>query len=292
MDFRERYLSFMKSRLGDLSGLDFAVDCSCGMASLLVEDLFPGASTINCGLDGSFPAHSPNPLAAEAREQISRLVRERGLDCGVIFDGDADRCMFVDERGGFVQPDFLIPFVVPLGGNKVIHDVRTSRGTIDFIRAHGGEPLMVPVGHVFAKKVLRESGAIGGGELAGHYYFRDFHCCDSGILAAIRILGKIAESKRNGASFSQMVAPVKGRWANSGERNYRCENKDAAMERVKSAFSGEVNNLDGYRIEMPEGWISVRKSNTEPYLRLIVEAESDALMRSWIEKAERAVNEG
>ncbi len=292
MDFRERYLSFMKSRLGDLSGLDFAVDCSCGMASLLVEDLFPGAATINCGLDGSFPAHSPNPLAAEAREQISRLVRERGLDCGVIFDGDADRCMFVDERGGFVQPDFLIPFVVPLGGNKVIHDVRTSRGTIDFIRAHGGEPLMVPVGHVFAKKVLRESGAIGGGELAGHYYFRDFHCCDSGILAAIRILGKIAESKRNGASFSQMVAPVKGRWANSGERNYRCENKDAAMERVKSAFSGEVNNLDGYRIEMPEGWISVRKSNTEPYLRLIVEAESDALMRSWIEKAERAVNEG
>lgn len=292
MDFRERYLSFMKSRLGDLSGLDFAVDCSCGMASLLVEDLFPGAATINCGLDGSFPAHSPNPLAAEAREQISRLVRERGLDCGVIFDGDADRCMFVDERGGFVQPDFLIPFVVPLGGNKVIHDVRTSRGTIDFIRAHGGEPLMVPVGHVFAKKVLRESGAIGGGELAGHYYFCDFHCCDSGILAAIRILGKIAESKRNGASFSQMVAPVKGRWANSGERNYRCENKDAAMERVKSAFSGEVNNLDGYRIEMPEGWISVRKSNTEPYLRLIVEAESDALMRSWIEQAERAVNEG
>lgn len=292
MDFRERYLSFMKSRLGDLSGLDFAVDCSCGMASLLVEDLFPGAATINCGLDGSFPAHSPNPLAAEAREQISRLVRERGLDCGVIFDGDADRCMFVDERGGFVQPDFLIPFVVPLGGNKVIHDVRTSRGTIDFIRAHGGEPLMVPVGHVFAKKVLRESGAIGGGELAGHYYFRDFHCCDSGILAAIRILEKIAESKRNGASFSQMVAPVKGRWANSGERNYRCENKDAAMERVKSAFRGEVNNLDGYRIEMPEGWISVRKSNTEPYLRLIVEAESDALMRSWIEQAERAVNEG
>lgn len=292
MDFRERYLSFMKSRLGDLSGLDFAVDCSCGMASLLVEDLFPGAATINCGLDGSFPAHSPNPLAAEAREQISRLVRERGLDCGVIFDGDADRCMFVDERGVFVQPDFLIPFVVPLGGNKVIHDVRTSRGTIDFIRAHGGEPLMVPVGHVFAKKVLRESGAIGGGELAGHYYFRDFHCCDSGILAAIRILEKIAESKRNGASFSQMVAPVKGRWANSGERNYRCENKDAAMERVKSAFRGEVNNLDGYRIEMPEGWISVRKSNTEPYLRLIVEAESDALMRSWIEKAERAVNEG
>lgn len=292
MDFRERYLSFMKSRLGDLSGLDFAVDCSCGMASLLVEDLFPGAATINCGLDGSFPAHSPNPLAAEAREQISRLVRERGLDCGVIFDGDADRCMFVDERGGFVQPDFLIPFVVPLGGNKVIHDVRTSRGTIDFIRAHGGEPLMVPVGHVFAKKVLRGSGAIGGGELAGHYYFRDFHCCDSGILAAIRILEKIAESKRNGASFSQMVAPVKGCWANSGERNYRCENKDAAMERVKSAFSGEVNNLDGYRIEMPEGWISVRKSNTEPYLRLIVEAESDALMRSWIEKAERAVNEG
>ncbi len=292
MDFRERYVAFMKSQLGDLSGLDFAVDCSCGMASLLVRDLFPGATTINCEPDGAFPAHSPNPLAAEAREQISQLVRERKLDCGVIFDGDADRCMFVDENGDFVQPDYLIPLVVPLDGNKVIHDVRTSRGTIDFIRAHGGEPIMVPVGHVFAKKVLRESGAVGGGELAGHYYFRDFHCCDSGILAAIRILGKIACAKRNGVSFSQMVAPVKGRWANSGERNYRCEKKDEAMERVKNAFGGKVNSLDGYRIETPEGWISVRKSNTEPFLRLIVEAENEALMRSWIGEAERAINEG
>ena len=266
------YTGWLLAHGGSHEGLRFAVDCSDGSAGILARRLFPDAVLLNDTPDGNFPHHSPNPLKAEAREQIAAVVREKGLDCGVIFDGDADRCMFVDERGGFVQPDFLIPFVVPLGGNKVIHDVRTSRGTIDFIRAHGGEPLMVPVGHVFAKKVLRGSGAIGGGELAGHYYFRDFHCCDSGILAAIRILEKIAESKRNGASFSQMVAPVKGCWANSGERNYRCENKDAAMERVKSAFSGEVNNLDGYRIEMPEGWISVRKSNTAPYLRLIVEA--------------------
>lgn len=148
---------------------------------------------------------------------------------------------------------------------------------------------MVPVGHAFAKPALRKVGAIGGGELAGHYYFRDFHGCDSGILAAIRILGKAAAAKRAGKTFSALMAPIAGRYANSGERNYKVALKDEAMAAIRQWFGGRAETMDGYRLEKPEGWISVRKSNTEPYLRLIVEATSRELMQTWIAQAEEII---
>ena len=168
-----------------LSGLKYAVDCSNGMASLFVRRLFPGATVINDVLDGSFPAHSPNPLNPEARKQIASLVREKNLHCGVIFDGDADRAMFVDENGDFVQPDYLIPLVARASmaecaaegasaqRRTVLHDVRTSRGTVEALEEMGCTPFMVRVGHAFAKPAMREQSAICGGELAGHYYFGD-----------------------------------------------------------------------------------------------------------------------
>lgn len=289
MGYLERYLAFMQAQLPDLSGLRFGIDCSNGMAALLAARLFPGTRIINDALDGNFPAHSPNPLDPAAREQLSALVRAEKLDLGVIFDGDADRCMVVDEQGAFVQPDYLIPLVVEIKGNKVIHDVRTSRAVIEYIREQGGEPVMVPVGHAFAKPALRKVGAIGGGELAGHYYFRDFHGCDSGILAAIRILGKAAAAKRAGKTFSALMAPIAGRYANSGERNYKVALKDEAMAAIRQWFGGRAETMDGYRLEKPEGWISVRKSNTEPYLRLIVEATSRELMQTWIAQAEEII---
>ena len=293
-----------------LSSLRFAVDCSNGMSSILAHELFPGAIVINDTLDGTFPNHSPNPLKAEARDRIAALVREKGLDCGVIFDGDADRCMFVDERGEFVQPDYLIPVVakatigflaqrhgdteakkpelcasVPLC-LKIIHDVRTSRGAIEELERMGCEPLMVPVGHAFAKPVLRESGAVCGGELAGHYYFREFQCCDSGVLAALRILGEIAKAKAEGRTFSEMMRPISGVYANSGEMNFKVEDKDAAIARVLATAKAKLpqelsrSEIDGIRIEYEDGWVNIRKSNTEPYLRLIVERRGD--VSEWV----------
>ena len=297
--------------------LRYAVDCSNGMASLLAKELFPGALIVNDTLDGRFPNHSPNPLKAEAREQIAALVREKGLDCGVIFDGDADRCMFVDERGEFVQPDYLIPIVAKatiaawgetedvrretsdaslesrVSRPKVIHDVRTSRGAIEELKRMGCEPVMVPVGHAFAKPILRESGAICGGELAGHYYFREFHCCDSGVLAALRILGEVAKAKAAGKTFSEMMRPISGVYANSGEINFRVEDKDAAIARVLACvakdFPAEVSRseMDGIRLEFDEGWVNVRKSNTEPFLRLIVERKVDVF--EWVGKLKGAI---
>ncbi|MBR2356315.1 MAG: phosphomannomutase/phosphoglucomutase [Kiritimatiellae bacterium] len=283
------------------SSLRYAVDCSNGMASLLAGELFPGAEIINGTIDGKFPAHSPNPLKAEARTQIAAVVREHGLDCGVTFDGDADRAMFVDERGEFVQPDYLIPVVAratraapayaeATAGKqtlpKIIHDVRTSRGATETLREDGFEPVMVPVGHAFAKPALRRTGALCGGELAGHYYFREFHCCDSGVLAATRVLGEIARAKAAGRSFSEMMRPIVSRYANSGEMNFEVADKDAAIARVVAAAESlaaveSESRIDGVRLDFAEGWVSVRKSNTEPYLRLIVECRTQAMLDDW-----------
>ena len=287
-DHLSRYLAWMKARRPDFGGLRFGVDCSNGMASLLAHELFPGAVVVNDVPDGAFPCHSPNPLKAEAREQIAGLVREKGLDCGVIFDGDADRAMFVDETGAFVQPDYLIPVVAeatraalrPAAERPVVlHDVRTSRGAVEVLRERGFEPAMVPVGHAFAKPKMRELGALCGGELAGHYYFGEFFGCDSGALAAIRVLGAAAQAKARGETFSQMMKPIVSRYANSGELNFKVADKDAAISRVLDAaetFGPETgrSEIDGVRLEFADGWVSVRKSNTEPYLRLLVEADT------------------
>ena len=297
MDFLERYVGWMKDRAPDLGGLRYAVDCSSGMASLLAREVFPGAEFLNDTPDGRFPAHSPNTLDPAARGQISAAVREGSLDCGVIFDGDADRAMFVDERGEFVQPDFLIPVVARSFGEKgkVIHDVRTSRGAIETLREDGCEPVMVPVGHAFAKPALRETGAFCGGELAGHYYFRDFHGCDSGVFAAMRILGEIAAAKRRGETFSRMMSPICSRYANSGEMNFKVGDKDAAIGRVLEAAKGfgpetSRSEIDGIRVEFPDGWINVRKSNTEPYLRLIAEFRESGTLAWRTAILEAAVN--
>lgn len=311
-EYHKRYLDYLRSKLNTLTStlanLRFAIDCSNGMSSLFVRDLFPNAIILNETRDGNFPAHSPNPLKAEARAQLAAVVREKGLDCGVIFDGDADRAMFVDERGEFVQPDYLIPIVAKatIGSVKgktisdkcrkvkVLHDIRTSRSAIETLREMGLEPVMVPVGHAFAKPILREVGAACGGELAGHYYFAEFHGCDSGLLAAIRVLSQVAEAKAEGKSFSELMHPIVSRYANSGELNYKVEDKDTAIARVLSlaaTFAPETgrSEIDGVRLEFEDGWINVRKSNTEPYLRLLVEHREPAGLKQWVEKIESAI---
>ena len=317
------YIEWMKAHASSSlfplpSSLRYAVDCSNGMASILVHELFPEAVVINDTLDGTFPNHSPNPLKSEAREQIAALVREKKLDCGVIFDGDADRCMFVDEKGEFVQPDYLIPVVAraTLRGRedfrretldlsltskvsrpRIIHDVRTSRGAIEELRRMGCEPVMVPVGHAFAKPILRKIGAVCGGELAGHYYFSEFHGCDSGVLAALRILGEVAKAKAEGKAFSDLMRPISGVYANSGEMNFKVEDKDSAIARVLAAARAELprelsrSEIDGIRIEYAEGWVNVRKSNTEPYLRLIVECDTTDRLENWTNVLKGAIND-
>jgi phosphomannomutase len=298
MERIDQYVSWLLEHGGDHSGLRYAVDCSNGMAGVLAGRLFPDALLLNAEIDGRFPSHSPNPLKADAREQAAAAVREHKLDCAVIFDGDADRAMFIDERGSFIQPDYLIPVLAETFGERnvaVIHDVRTSRAAIERIREIECKPVMGKVGHAFAKVLLRETEAVCGGELAGHYYFRDFVHCDSGELAALRILSAFAAAKRNGKSVSEFMSPLLDRYANSGEVNFKVEDKSAAVARVLECagrLAEETGRceIDGYRLEYAEGWISVRQSNTEPYLRLIVECDTSERMKQWLEKLSAAIN--
>ena len=161
----------------------------------------------------------------------------------------------------------------------------------------GCEPVMVPVGHAFAKPTLRKIGAVCGGELAGHYYFGEFYGCDSGVLAALRILGEVAKAKAVGRAFSEMMRPISGVYANSGEMNFKVEDKDAAIERVLAAAKAKLprelsrSEIDGIRIEYAEGWVNIRKSNTEPYLRLIVECDTADRLTQWTDIMKGAVND-
>jgi phosphomannomutase len=286
--YRDAFVAWLRAHRADLSGLKLAVDCSDGMAGLLIRDVLgEGPLYLNDTPDGRFPHHSPNPLESESRRQLREAVTSQGLDAGVIFDGDADRVMFVDETGAFVQPDYLIPviaraFLAREPGAAVIHDVRTSRGAIEALQAAGARTVMGKVGHAFAKVALRATGAVCGGELAGHYYFRDFFCCDSGELAALLVLAELAAAKRRGVSFSALMAPI-GRYANSGELNYRVADKDGAIAAVLAAletFGAPQSrcDVDGVRIEYAEWWLNLRTSNTEPLLRLIVEACDEAVL--------------
>ena len=289
LDRLGEYLDYLKARLPDLSGLKACVDCSCGMASLLAPDLFKGSDVafMYDTLDGTFAKHSPNPLLPETSEEMRRRVVQSGAHMGVIFDGDADRVMFSDERGRFVRPDLITAllaahYLEQEPGASVLCDVRTSRGVTEEIIRLGGAPHLWKVGHAFAKAKLREIGAIVGGELAGHYYFREFFCCDAAILCAEIVMGVVARAVRQGRTFSDLLAGIDV-YANTGECNYVIERKAEAMQALGAwaESAGKPTrkyDFDGLRFEWPDWWFNVRPSNTEPYLRLIAEARDPALL--------------
>jgi phosphomannomutase len=259
---------------------------------------------MNATPDGAFPHHGPNPLELENCEQIIATVRERKLDVGIIFDGDADRVMCVDERGEFVPPDALIPlFATWLRDNfsmegvapVVVHDIRASRGVMEVLSETGFEPLMVRVGAAFAKTALRERNGLCGGEVAGHYYFRHFYWCDSGELAALFILAIVADAKRKGKTFSQILEPITGRYARSGEVNvHGVGDRPSAVARVEAAVLNLMGapvtraDFDGVRLDWADAWFGVRASNTEPILRLAGEMRSQEKLDELITLAKTA----
>ncbi len=291
------YVKFLKSWI-DFTGVAMGIDCSNGMASILVKEIFGDAPEyLYDTLDGTFPNHEPNPLIEENAADLMKLVKDKKLDIGIIFDGDADRVMFVDERGRFISPDVMIGilghYFLERESGPVLHDIRTSRGVAEYIEQLGGVPRMWKVGHAYAKVKLRELGAIYGGELAGHYYFRDFYNCDSGMLAAILVLNVVSRMKKKGKKVSELIDAVNP-YAYSGEINFHIREKQKAMEELKSVFTGKeepsaLYDFDGYRIEFPDWWFNVRQSNTEPYLRLVVEGRDDALMQSKVEEVRKVL---
>ncbi len=293
---RPQYLTWLNQYQAQHGLLRYAVDCSDGSAGILAPSLFADATVLlNSVPDGTFPHHGPNPLDAKSREQLVKTVLEHHLDLGLIFDGDADRVAFIDELGRFVPPDAMIAlFAQYLGhqGDVVIHDVRTSRGVIETLQENGFVPFMVRVGAAFAKTALREKYGICGGEVAGHYYFRNFHWCDSGELAACIALDLIAEAKKKGQTFSELLAPITSRYYASGEVNVlNVQDRVKAIQCIESAmikqFGSPIHciDFDGIRLDWEDAWFGVRASNTEPILRLAGEARDPKKLEQLINLA-------
>ncbi len=291
-DLKEEYISYLKGKLADVSNLKISIDCSGGMASLIAKEVFADAnvSYLLDTFDGSFSVHSPNPLENASREILIQDVKEKKQDVGIIFDGDADRAMFVDNQGRFISPDLLIAVLgnvlVEEAGQKVVMDIRSSKAVYQYIKSIGGQPEIWKVGHVYAKAKIKEIGAIFGGELAGHYYFSEFGCCDSAMLAAVYLLNAVAEWKKDNIYLSDVIDEL-SIYAFSGEMNFKVEDKDEVIKRVTHDFQKQGGyhkfyDFDGIRFDFDDWWFNIRKSNTEPYLRLVAEADNEKMLKEKI----------
>ncbi|MET8001445.1 phosphomannomutase/phosphoglucomutase [Nonomuraea glycinis] len=286
-DLLQGYAEHLRT-LVDLSAnrpLKVVVDAGNGMGGHTVPAVCGGLpielTPLYFELDGSFPNHEANPLEPANLIDLQKAVIEAGADVGLAFDGDADRCWVVDERGESVSPSAITALVAARElakhpGATIIHNLITSRGVPELVREHGGDPVRTRVGHSFIKAEMARTGAVFGGEHSAHYYFRDFWFADSGMLAAMHVLAALGEQER---PLSQVVAAY-SRYHATGEINSTVADQDEALRRVRAAFAGrgEVNDLDGLTVSAPDWWFNLRASNTEPLLRLNAEAADETTM--------------
>jgi phosphomannomutase len=282
--FTEKVLSFIDPQA--VKPLKVVIDAANGMAGVMMPRLLDRlpVDAVRCFFepDGTFPNHEPNPLLPENREFIMGKVLEEEADLGIAFDGDADRCFFVDDTGEFVPGDFVTALLAETmlekePGGKILYDVRASWAVPDTVERPGGIALVNRVGHAFFKQRMREEGAIFGGEVSGHYYFRDFHKADSGTIPALLILELV--SKR-GQRLSEILQPFRERYFLTGEINAQVDDVALKLQELKERFAGEgeVSHLDGISVTAPDWHFNVRPSNTEPLLRLNLEARDPELM--------------
>jgi phosphomannomutase len=276
-DFQEAALTFIDAAA--VKPLRVVVDGGNGMAGPMVGPLLErlGLDLIQAYWtpDGNFPDHEPNPLLPENREFIMSEVVRREADLGIAWDGDADRCFFIDEQGAFVDGDFLTALLTASmlakePGATVLYDVRASRAVADTAKDHGGRALVNRVGHAFFKTRMRQEGAVFGGEVSGHYYFRDFYCADSGTLPALLILELLSQ---RGTRMSELLEPYRARYFISGEINSKVDDAPAKLEELAERYSdGDQSRLDGLSVDYEDWHFNVRPSNTEPLLRLCLES--------------------
>jgi len=281
-EYKKHVLKFIEP---GLKKLKMVVDASNGMAGKMVPAIFGDLPIeiipINFEHNGIFK-HDPNPLVEANQAEAKALVKSKGADFGACFDGDADRLMLIDEKGNTIPCDIMTALMVPYflkknPGSAVVYDLRSSLVVQEEFLKIGGTPRRERVGHAFMKKTLRDSHACFGGELSGHFYYRDNYFADSGMITLVHMLNIISQS---GKPLSEMIAPLK-RYFSSGEVNFRVENKDAMMKELARKYSqGQVDDLDGGTVQVKDWWCNVRPSNTEPLLRLTLEAETPELMKA------------
>jgi phosphomannomutase len=283
------YSDYLKSLVPDIRSiraLKVVVDAGNGMGGLTVprvfDDLPLDVTELFFDLDGNFPNHEANPIDPANLRDLQGKVREVGADLGLAFDGDADRCFVVDERGEIVSPSALTALIAAREldrepGATIIHNLITSHAVPEIVRERGGKPVRTRVGHSFIKATMAETGAIFGGEHSGHFYFRDFWRADSGMLAALHVLSALGTQD---GPLSALLAQF-SRYADSGEINSEVDDVAASASAVRAAFTDRdgavIDDLDGLTVELQDGsWFNLRPSNTEPLLRLNVEAADQA----------------
>ncbi|MDQ5820142.1 MAG: phosphomannomutase/phosphoglucomutase [Actinomycetota bacterium] len=280
----ERVLSFVD--VDAIKPLRVVIDAANGMGGVMLEPVLERlpVEAVRCFFepDGTFPNHEPNPLLPENREFIVGKTLEDGADLGVAFDGDADRCFFVDDSGEFVPGDFVTALLAESilareAGGKVIYDLRASWAVPETVERAGGVPLMNRVGHAFIKHRMREEDAVFGGEVSGHYYFRDFSQADSGVVPFLLMLEYIS---KQGRKLSEILRPYRDRYFITGELNTPVRDVARTLQELEARFGqeGRVTHLDGVSVDADDWHMNVRPSNTEPLLRLNLEARSQELM--------------
>lgn len=287
-DSLEDYAEYLRGMVNieGIRSLKVVVDAGNGMAGLtapvVLGPLPLDVTELYYELDGTFPNHEANPIEPENLKDLQTEVLRQGADIGLAFDGDADRCFVVDEKGEPVNPSTLTALIAVAElakdpGSPVIHNLITSDVVPEVIVEHGGTPVRTRVGHSFIKAKMAETGAIFGGEHSGHFYFRDFWRADSGMLAALHVLAALGHTDP-GVSLSDILKPY-SRYVQSGEINSTVESTTDSIAKVRAQYEGRedvtFDELDGLTVRFPDRWFSVRPSNTEPLLRLNVEAAND-----------------
>ena len=285
-DYVKHVLSFIDTKI--IKPFNVVLDAGSGMAGLVAPKLFerlPCRTTKLCfEIDGTFPHHEANPLIEENRRDIvERVVRDRA-DIGIAWDGDADRCFFIDGAGEFIAGDFVTAllaeaFLLKNPGAKIVYDVRASYAVKDMVAKYGGSALMNRVGHAFFKRRMREEGAIFGGEVTGHYYFRDNFFADNGFIPAVLMLELMSHK---GQTLQELVAPLKEKYFISGEINTKMPDHRVVQEKLDALAArysdAKVYAMDGTSVEYPDWHFNVRASNTEPLIRLNLEATTEQKM--------------
>ena len=284
----EKVMSFIDP--GVIKPFNVVLDAGSGMAGVVAPRLFdrlPCKTTRLCfEVDGTFPNHEANPLIEENRQDIVERVVAEKADIGIAWDGDADRCFFIDGTGEFIAGDFVTALLAEAAlikspGQKIVYDVRASYAVKDIVAHYGGTALMNRVGHAFIKRRMREEDAIFGGEVTGHYYFRDFYYADNGFIPALLILELMS---RKGKTLHELLKPLREKYFISGEINTKVADISLVGERLKALAErykdGNTYTLDGFSAEFPDWHFNVRGSNTEPMLRLNLEALTPELMEA------------
>ena len=288
-EIMQDYINHIKKFLEGIEDLGIVVDFSNGGAALYFDKIAENfkdckVTRINDVIDGNFPGHEPNPMKEENLRQLVEEVKKQRADLGIAFDGDADRIVFIDERGERIAGDFITVLLSlfyehkQLIDEKILYDVRSSKAVHEIIAKHREKSIPMRSGHSFIKGRMRKEKALLAGELSGHYYFRDNYYSDSAIIAALMVLAMVSRAKKQGKTASEMIKPFMKYFA-SGEINIEVEDKDRELRKVEEIYKdAKIEHIDGISVEYDDWWFNLRKSNTEDLLRLNLEAKTRELM--------------